>query len=661
MRDPAPRAVKLPASVVFAADVATLPERDGYPTISCELDGAVAYLHFPFYNGAMATVDCRALTEAIAGARRQGPRVLVLMGGPDYWSNGLHLGRIETASSPADESWANINAMNDCVKALIEADDLIVVAAMRGNAGAGGVFLALAADEVWMREGVVLNPHYKDMGNLYGSEYWTYLLPRRVGEDRARSLAAARLPMGAAEAARLGLVDRVLAGRGTRSRPPIAPGGGGNRRGGRLSGAPEGEEGAPSARRGSSPARRLSRGGAREHAPQFLGLRSELPYRPPQLHSQDSEIANARHAGLASRAAETQEVPGNGMSLPKPIRRKLDLKNGRVDLSHGAGGRAMGQLIEDIFHAAFDNDWLRAGNDQSAFDVAAGRMVMTTDAYVVSPIFFPGGDIGSLAVNGTINDIAMAGARPLYLSASFIIEEGFPLADLKRVAASMGEASRAAGTPIITGDTKVVERGKADKVFVSTAGVGVAPPGLNLSSDAVRPGDVAIVSGTMGDHGVAVMSKRENLEFETQILSDTAALHGLVAEMVKAAGPALRVMRDPTRGGLAATLNEFAHQSGVGFSIEEAAIPIRPEVAAACEFLGLDPLNVANEGKLVAIVAPEFADALLSAMKAHPLGANSAVIGRAVDDPNRFVEMRTAFGGGRIVDWLSGEQLPRIC
>ena len=349
------------------------------------------------------------------------------------------------------------------------------------------------------------------------------------------------------------------------------------------------------------------------------------------------------------------------MSLEKPIRRKLDLKNGRVDLSHGAGGRAMGQLIEDIFHVAFDNDWLRAGNDQSAFDVAAGRMVMTTDAYVVSPIFFPGGDIGSLAVNGTINDIAMAGARPLYLSASFVIEEGFPLADLKRVAASMGEASRAAGVPIITGDTKVVERGKADKVFISTTGVGVTPPGLNLSSDAARPGDVVIVSGTMGDHGVAVMSKRENLEFETEILSDSVALHGLVADMVWAAGGGLRVMRDPTRGGLAATLNELAHRSGVGFSIEEAAIPVRAEVAAACEFLGLDPLNVANEGKLVAIVAPEFADALVAAMRAHPLGLGSAAIGRAVHDPNRFVEMRTAFGGGRIVDWLAGEQLPRIC
>jgi hydrogenase expression/formation protein HypE len=349
------------------------------------------------------------------------------------------------------------------------------------------------------------------------------------------------------------------------------------------------------------------------------------------------------------------------VSEKKPIRRKLDLKEGRVELTHGAGGRAMGQLIDEIFLAAFDNAWLRAGNDQSAFEVAAGRMVMTTDAYVVSPIFFPGGDIGALAVNGTINDVAMAGARPLYLSASFVIEEGLPLADLKRIAASMGEASRAAGVPIITGDTKVVERGKADKLFVSTAGVGVTPPGLVLSSDAARPGDVVILSGTIGDHGVAVMSKRENLEFETEIESDTAALHGLVADIVKVAGPGLRVMRDPTRGGLAATLNELAHQSGVGFSIEEEAIPVRPEVAAACEFLGLDPLNVANEGKLVAIVAPEYADVLMAAMKAHALGKEASIIGRAVEDTHQFVEMRTAFGGGRIVDWLAGEQLPRIC
>jgi hydrogenase expression/formation protein HypE len=341
--------------------------------------------------------------------------------------------------------------------------------------------------------------------------------------------------------------------------------------------------------------------------------------------------------------------------------RKLDLRGGRVELSHGSGGRAMAQLIGDIFHAAFDNDWLRRGNDQAAFDVEAGRMVMTTDGYVISPLFFPGGDIGSLAVHGTINDVAMAGARPLYLSASFIIEEGFLLADLERVAMSMGAASRAAGVPVVTGDTKVVERGKADGVFIVTTGIGVVPDGLDLSAEKARPGDRVIVSGTLGDHGVAVMSRRENLSFETELVSDSAALHELVASMVAAAAPGLRVMRDPTRGGLAATLNELARQSRVGFLIEESAMPIRPAVAAACELLGLDPLHVANEGKLVAVVAPEFADALLAAMRAHPLGRDAALIGAAVADDHCFVQMKTAFGGGRIVDWLSGDQLPRIC
>ncbi|MGV8935665.1 MAG: hydrogenase expression/formation protein HypE [Allorhizobium sp.] len=345
----------------------------------------------------------------------------------------------------------------------------------------------------------------------------------------------------------------------------------------------------------------------------------------------------------------------------KAARRKLDIRNGLVDLSHGAGGRAMAQLIEDIFLRAFDNDWLAAGNDQSAFDVPAGRMVMTTDGYVVSPLFFPGGNIGSLAVHGTINDIAMAGAVPLYLSASFIIEEGFPFVDLQRIAQTMGDASREAGVPVITGDTKVVERGKADGVFISTAGVGMVPVGLDLRSDAARPGDIVIISGSIGDHGVAVMSKRENLEFDTAILSDTAALHRLVAGMVKAGGEHIRLMRDPTRGGIAATLNEIAQQSKLGFRIDEDSIPLKPEVAAACEFLGLDPLNVANEGKLVAVVAPEGADAILAAMQADPLGRQAAIIGSAVADDQYFVQMLTSFGGGRIVDWLSGEQLPRIC
>ncbi|MGJ5179252.1 hydrogenase expression/formation protein HypE [Bradyrhizobium oligotrophicum] len=341
--------------------------------------------------------------------------------------------------------------------------------------------------------------------------------------------------------------------------------------------------------------------------------------------------------------------------------RRLDVKNGCVDLSHGAGGRAMAQLIAGLFHEAFGNEWLARGNDQSAFDVAAGRMVMTTDGYVVSPLFFPGGNIGSLAVHGTVNDIAMAGARPLYLSASFIIEEGFPFSDLKRIADSMGAAAREAGVAIITGDTKVVERGKADGVFISTAGVGVLPERLDLSADKARPGDRVLLSGSLGDHGVAIMSKRQNLTFDTEIVSDSASLHGLVAAMVAAGGAGIRLMRDPTRGGLAATMNEIAQQSNLGFRLQEEAIPVKPEVAAACELLGLDPLHVANEGKLVAVVAPEVAGVVLAAMKAHPLGGDASEIGEAVNDDHRFVQMATSFGGGRIVDWLSGEQLPRIC
>jgi hydrogenase expression/formation protein HypE len=349
------------------------------------------------------------------------------------------------------------------------------------------------------------------------------------------------------------------------------------------------------------------------------------------------------------------------VTAPRLRTRKLDLKSGRVDLGHGSGGRAMAQLIGEIFRAAFDNELLSQGNDQAQFDLPAGRYAMTTDGYVVSPIFFPGGDIGSLAVHGTVNDLAMSGATPLYLSASFILEEGLPLADLQRIAQSMGEAARAAGVKIVTGDTKVVERGKADRIFISTAGVGLAPEGLNLSGDKARPGDVILVSGSLGDHGVAIMSSRENLQFETAILSDSAALHGLVAEMVAACGPHLRLMRDPTRGGLAATLNEIAHQSNVGIRIEEDALPVKREVAAACELLGLDPLHVANEGKLVAFVAVEAAEDLLAVMRAHELGREAAIIGHVVADEQNFVQMATSFGGERIVDWLSGEQLPRIC
>jgi len=347
-----------------------------------------------------------------------------------------------------------------------------------------------------------------------------------------------------------------------------------------------------------------------------------------------------------------------------PVRlrtRRLDIRNGRVDLSHGAGGRAMAQLIDEIFRAAFDNPILDRGDDQAAFDLPGGRMVMSTDSYVISPLFFPGGDIGSLAVHGTINDVAMAGARPLHLAASYIIEEGFPLADLQRIAISMGRAARDAGVAIVTGDTKVVERGKGDGVFITTTGVGVVPPGLDLSADRARPGDLVILSGFIGDHGVAVMSTRNNLGFETDILSDSAALHELVALMVDVAAGSLRVMRDPTRGGVATTLNEIAQQSGVGFLVDERASPVRPAVQAACELLGLDPLHVANEGKLVAIVAPAAADALVAAMRTHPLGRDAVLIGEVTADEQRFVQMTTSFGGGRIVDWLAGEQLPRIC
>ena len=345
----------------------------------------------------------------------------------------------------------------------------------------------------------------------------------------------------------------------------------------------------------------------------------------------------------------------------KAYRRKLDVANGRVDLSHGAGGRAMVRLIEDVFHAAYGSPELAAGNDQALLTLPPGRVVVSTDGYVVSPLFFPGGDIGLLAVNGTINDVAMAGAMPAALTAAFVIEEGFPLAELLRIARSMGQAARAAGIRIVTGDTKVVERGKADGVFITTTGIGVVPDGRNWSGDAARPGDAVILSGSIGDHGVAVMSRRENLSFETEILSDTAALHGLVAQMAEAGGPSIRLLRDPTRGGLAATLNEIAQQSRVGFHLREEAIPVRPEVAAACELLGLDPLNVANEGKLVAVVAADAAGAVLAAMQAHELGRDARLIGHATADQDCFVEMETSFGGGRIVDWLAGEQLPRIC
>jgi hydrogenase expression/formation protein HypE len=353
--------------------------------------------------------------------------------------------------------------------------------------------------------------------------------------------------------------------------------------------------------------------------------------------------------------------------LKKDYVKPLDLKHGVIDLNHGAGGRAGMQLIEELFARAFDNASLREANDGAVLplppDLLAGaRLVMSTDGHVVTPLFFPGGDLGCLAVHGTINDVAMMGARPLYLAASFILEEGFALAELARVVASMAAAARAAGVPIVTGDTKVVERGKGDGVFIATTGVGVVAHDVKLGGDRARAGDVVLLSGTIGDHGIAVLSQRQALEFETTVRSDTAALHTLVAAMLAAApSGAIHVLRDPTRGGLATTLNEIARASHVGMLLDETAIPIAPQVEAACELLGLDPLYIANEGKLVAIVEPAAAPAVLAAMRDHPLGAQAARIGVVQRDEHGFVQMSTRFGGRRMVDWLSGEPLPRIC
>jgi len=348
------------------------------------------------------------------------------------------------------------------------------------------------------------------------------------------------------------------------------------------------------------------------------------------------------------------------MSIRTAYTRALDLKNGVVEMSHGGGGRAMAQLIDHLFADAFANDILAQGNDQAAFTLPAGRVVMSTDSFVISPLFFPGGNIGNLAVHGTVNDVALSGGKPLYLTAGFILEEGFPLKDLKIIVDSMAEAARDAGVQIVTGDTKVVERGHGDGVYINTTGIGVVDDNINISGDLAKPGNKILINGSIGDHGVAIMSLREGLGFEASIQSDCASLNGLVADMVGAV-PDIHVMRDPTRGGLAATLNEIAQQSGVGISLQENDIPIRDEVRGACEILGLDPLYVANEGKLLAICKEDDAEKLLATMKAHPLGEQAAIIGTVIEDKNSFVQLKTGFGGSRVVDWIAGEQLPRIC
>lgn len=341
-------------------------------------------------------------------------------------------------------------------------------------------------------------------------------------------------------------------------------------------------------------------------------------------------------------------------------RRPIDVENGRIELTHGAGGRAMVDLIDGVFRAAFSNPLLDKGNDQAVFEMQSGRLVMSTDTFVVSPLFFPGGDIGSLAVHGTINDVAIAGAVPRYLSTGFVLEEGFPLSDLTRIVRSMAEAARNAGVLIITGDTKVVERGKCDGIYINTAGIGQLVPGLEISSDRARPGDKVVISGTIGEHGVAILASRNGFAGESGVRSDTAAVNGLVAQMIHAV-PGIHVLRDPTRGGLGAVLNEIAHRSIVGIHLDRRAIPVRPEVSEACRLMGLDPLNCANEGKVVAVAPAAEADRLVAAMREHPLGREAAIIGEVIADRDGYVAVRSDDGHYHLVDWLVGSVLPRVC
>jgi len=335
-------------------------------------------------------------------------------------------------------------------------------------------------------------------------------------------------------------------------------------------------------------------------------------------------------------------------------------------LGHGSGGQLTADLIRRLFVPGFGNDILAGLEDQATVSfgdgngVKAPRLAFTTDSFVVRPLFFPGGDIGKLAVHGTVNDLAVGGARPLFLSAAFILEEGLPLADLQRIVASMRQACAVAGVALVTGDTKVVDRGKGDGVFITTSGIGLVPEGRALSIHAARPGDCILVSGTLGDHGIAVMSVREGLEFETVLESDTAPLADLAEDILNAC-PDTRCMRDPTRGGLSSAVNELAAASRVGVVLDEAAIPLRPEVRGACEMLGLDPLYVANEGKLIAVVPPRDAGRVLEAMRSHPLGRDAAMIGTVVADHPGMVLLRSRVGGERVVTLLAGEQLPRIC
>jgi hydrogenase expression/formation protein HypE len=344
-----------------------------------------------------------------------------------------------------------------------------------------------------------------------------------------------------------------------------------------------------------------------------------------------------------------------GLACPIPI-----AEYPQVLLAHGGGGKLTQQMIRKMFLSQFANEYLQPLHDGAMLTIDGARLAFSTDSYVISPIFFPGGTIGELAVNGTVNDLSMCGATPLYLSAGFIIEEGLPMDDLWKVVVSMQEAARRAGVALVTGDTKVVDRGKGDKIFVNTSGIGRILPGVMIHPRRAAPGDVIILSGRIADHGIAIMSVREGLTFETELRSDTASLNGLVEGML-AVCPDIHVLRDPTRGGVASVLNEIAGEAGVGVTIQEESIPLGDEVRGACEMLGLDPLYVANEGKLIAFVAPDQGDRVLAAMRRHPYGTQAAIIGKVVSEHPGVVTMRTSIGGTRVVDMIAGEQLPRIC
>jgi len=349
------------------------------------------------------------------------------------------------------------------------------------------------------------------------------------------------------------------------------------------------------------------------------------------------------------------EVKEFQLSCPVPLS-----SHDHVLLGHGSGGKLSAELVQQVFLPEFSNPALARLDDQAILSVNGCRLAFTTDSFVVKPLFFPGGDIGSLAVHGTVNDLAMGGAQPLFLSAAFILEEGLRFDTLRRVVRSMKQASDAAGVQVVTGDTKVVEKGSCDHLFINTTGIGLVPDGVEMSADRAQPGDKVLLSGPLGEHGIAILVQREGLQFESSIESDSAPLHTLVADMLKVTRD-IRCMRDPTRGGLSSTLNEIAAQSRVGIELNESAIPVREDVKGACELLGLDPLYVANEGKLVAIVKPEVADDVLVAMQNHPLGRQAQVIGSVKQNAGGLVTMRTLLGTSRIVDMLAGDQLPRIC